>query len=72
LCKLVVPDESAMHGQTPSLAPELWNLSAVVVLCGLLGWVVRLVRLTLTYLETQFSIQQSAVRCGGPQAPWTL
>ncbi|KAG3079593.1 hypothetical protein PI124_g20717 [Phytophthora idaei] len=49
-----------MHG-TPSLAPELWNLSAVILLCGLMGWMMRLVRLTVVYLEVRFAIQQSAV-----------
>ncbi|KAG7382213.1 phosphatidylinositol-4-phosphate 5-kinase-like protein 1 [Phytophthora pseudosyringae] len=49
-----------MHG-TPSLAPELWNLSVVILLCGLTGWMVRLVRLLLIYLEARFAIQQNAV-----------
>ncbi|KAL3671191.1 hypothetical protein V7S43_004370 [Phytophthora oleae] len=45
----------------PSLAPELWNLSVVILLCGLMGWMMRLVRLLLMYLEVRCAIQQNAV-----------
>lgn len=47
--------------QSPSLPPELWNLSAVILLCGLMGWMIRLARLLLIYLEARFAIQQNAV-----------
>ncbi|KAE8992940.1 hypothetical protein PF004_g20278 [Phytophthora fragariae] len=47
--------------QSPSLPPELWNLSAVILLCGLMGWMIRLVRLMLIYLKARFAIQQNAV-----------
>ncbi|RLN85083.1 hypothetical protein BBJ28_00001108 [Nothophytophthora sp. Chile5] len=41
---------------------EQWNLAVVLVLCGLLGWMLRLLRLLLTFLEARFAIQQGAVK----------
>lgn len=48
--------------QAPALvAPELWNSGAVIIIVGLLGWAVRLLRLLLTYVDMRYAVRQDAV-----------
>lgn len=47
---------------TPPLAPELWNFCVIVIICGLLGWMMRLMQRFLTFVDVRFAVQSDAVR----------
>lgn len=46
----------------PPLAPELWNCGAVIVIVGMCGWAVRLLRLGHKLVEMRYAVRQEAVR----------
>jgi hypothetical protein len=59
-----------MLAPAPPLPPEIWNLAVVLTVCILLGWMARLLRLTLTAADVRFAVDSQAVRavaCIGTQ-----
>lgn len=47
---------------SPPLPPELWNFAVVAVICGLVGWLMRLSQLCLTLADVRLAVRSEAVR----------
>lgn len=46
----------------PPLPPELWNFVVIVLICGFVGWMMRLAQHFLTLVDVRFAVNSDAVR----------
>lgn len=63
-----------VSAERPPLAPELWNFAVVLVICAILAWMLRLLRLLLVVIDMRYALYAQAVcTCVGysPGHPFT-